>query len=138
LSGESGRLVNETLWPAVENDDFETFGQALQSLHQMNLAALARAGTPANLSAGDQAILKLMQDNGAVAWGQSLTGVCLYGLVKGAKASQVLRKKLLDHVGFFGGTVMATITDNRGAVEATKDKNLVNNKMTPLRLNLPK
>ena len=52
----------------------------------MNLAALARAGTPVNLSAADQDVLNVMRDNGAVTWGQSLTGVGLYGLVKGAKA----------------------------------------------------
>lgn len=138
LSRETGRLVDEELWPAVENDDIETFGKSLLTLHQMNEEALAKAGTPLNITDGDQAVLDLMRDSGAVAWGQNLTGLSFYGLIKGGQASRILRKKLRDHVGFFGGLILATIADNRGAAETIKDENLADNKMTPLRLNLPK
>ena len=137
LSIESGRLVDEALWPAVENDDIETFGTGLLTLHHMNEEALAKAGTPLNITDEDQAVLDLMRDSGAVAWGQNLTGISSYGLIKGGKASRILRKKLRDHVGFFGGLILATITDNRGVAETIKDENLADNKMTPLRLNLP-
>ena len=137
LSGETGRLVDEELWPAVENDDIETFGKSLLTLHQMNEEALAKAGSSLSITDENQAILDVMRDNGAVAWGQNLTGLSFYGLIKGGQASRILRKKLRDHVGFFGGLILATIADNRGMAEAVKDENLAHNKMTPLRLNLP-
>ncbi len=138
LSSESGRLVEQELWPAVATDDFAAFGQALLTLQQLNESALRRSGTPVELSEEDQAILDLIQEHGAAAWGKNIMGLSFYGLVKGAKASIELRKKLRDHVGFFGGTVMATITDNKGAGEIIKDENLDENKMNPLRLNLPR
>jgi predicted sugar kinase len=148
LSSESGRLVTEKLWPAVENDDIAAFGQSLMALQQMNREALAAAGTPHQLNdeglsraapreapgpiprlplgrgARDQAILALMRDHGAFAWGQSLTGLGLFGLVKGAAASVELRTKLRHQVGFFAGRIMATITDNSGARHVVKDENL--------------
>jgi|GEM_PF-685526 len=138
LSSETGRLVDEELWPAVENNNIETFGKSLLTLHQMNEEALVKAGFPLNIMDEDQAVLDLMRDSGAVAWGQNLMGLSCYGLIKGGQASRILRKKLRDHVGFFGGLILATIADNRGMAEAIKDENLVDNKMTPLRLNLPK
>lgn len=115
LSPDSGRLVVEQLWPAVSNADPATFGHSLLTLQQLNQEALTRGGAPLTFSDSEQAVLDLMRDHGALAWGRSLTGLGLYGLVKGAKASVDLRKKLRDHVGFFGGIVMAAITDNRGA-----------------------
>jgi predicted sugar kinase len=124
LSKNSGRLVDEKLWPAVASDDIELFGQTLLALQQMNEAALTRAGTPLEISTDDQAILDLMRASGAVAWGQNLTGLSFYGLVKGGQASRELRKKVRAHVGFFGGIVLATITDNRGVGEAVRDENL--------------
>ncbi len=135
LSSESGRLVDQELWPAVENDDIETFGKSLLTLQQMNEEALAKAGSPLNITAADQSILNLMRDSGAVAWGQNLSGLSLYGLVKGGQASRDLRKKLRDHVGFFGGVSMATIADNRGVAETVKEQNLDDGKLKPPRIN---
>ncbi len=121
LSTDTGRLVNEELWPAAENDDIKAFGKSLLTLHQMNEEALAKAGSSLSLSADDQAILDVMCDGGAVAWGKNLTGLSFYGLVKGGQASRELRKKLRNQVGYTGGTILATITDNRGGVENVKD-----------------
>ncbi|MFQ5611833.1 MAG: hypothetical protein ACE5H9_06835 [Anaerolineae bacterium] len=133
LSGEGGRIVTEELWPAVENDDIAAFGRSLLTLQALNRAALAQAGSPQEIRDESQALLELMRDNGAVAWGQSLTGFGLYALVRGAKASVDLRKKLRDRVGFFGGTVMATITDNDGAQHVIKDESLDDRRHTPIR-----
>ena len=110
-----GKLAIDKIWAAIESDDIAAFGRGLQDLQQMNETTLAKAGTPRHLGEDEQAIFEVMRTNGALAWGQSPTGFGLYGLVKGAKASAGLQKKLSDHLGFFGGTVMASITDNRGA-----------------------
>lgn len=138
LSAETGALVNDQLWPAVENNNFETFGRSLHRLHQLNLQALEKAGAPLTHSAEEAAILEVMQANGAIAWGQNLTGLLFYGLTHGARPSQILRQKLRQQVGFFGGIIMATITANAGAAEAVKQENLADNKMTPLRIKPPK
>jgi predicted sugar kinase len=136
LSPDSGRLVAEELWPAVANDDIAAFGRGLMHLRQMNQAALAGAGTPVELSDAHQATLDLMRDYGAFAWGQSATGLCLYALVRGAKDSITLRQKLRQHLGFFGGTVMATITDNDGARYTLQDKTLAAEKPRLIRMNV--
>lgn len=134
LSSETGQLVTEKLWPAVENDDFETFAHNLLALHRMNEEALVKAGLPSVIKAEDQAVLEVMRENGALAWGQNLTGYSFYGLIKGGQASRELRKKLRKHVGFFGGTILATITDNRGVVEIIRDKSLADDKLAPIRV----
>ncbi len=121
LDVESGRLLTEELWPAVTNDNIETFGQTLMGIQQLNTEALGKVGTPVTMSEEEQSVLDVMRDNGAVAWGKSATGETLYGLVRGATASQDLRKKLREHIGFFGGTILATITDNRGMALSTKE-----------------
>jgi predicted sugar kinase len=137
LSSESGRLIDEALWPAVESNDFDAFSHSLLSLHQLNLEALAQAGTPQQISPENEPILTLMRQSRAIACGQNLTGLSLYGLVQGGPASRELRQKIRNYVGYFGGTVMATITANRGVAETVRDENLAANKMIPLRLNLP-
>lgn len=128
LSSESGQLVRQELWTAVEGDDIAAFGQALMKLQEMNKSALKEA-LPA-LSADNEAILQLMRDNGAYAWGHSLTGYSLYALVKGAKATIELRKILREHVGYFGGLVIATITDNKGAQHLLKNVDLNEGKLS--------
>ena len=115
LEPAQGKLALDQIWAAIESDDITAFGQGLRELQRINETALVQAGTPLPLSEDEQAILELMRTNGALAWGRSPTGTGLYGLVKGGQASADLQKKLSDHLGFFGGTVMATITDNRGA-----------------------
>ena len=128
LSSETGQFVRDTLWPAVEGNDLTAFGQGVMTLQQMNKSTLKEALPP--LSDDNQAILNLMRDNGVYACGHSLTGYCLYGLVKGAKATIELRKKLRERVGYFGGLVIATITDNKGAQHVVRDVDLNEGKLS--------
>lgn len=134
LSSESGRLVMQEMWPAVENDDIATFGKSLIKLHKLTYEAQAQAGVLKGLTPNEHAILHFMRDNGALAWGRSLTGVCLYGLVRGSKATIELRKKVRKYIGHFGGTILATITDNRGAAHVIKEENLASKRLKPYRL----
>lgn len=115
LSPETARVVSEEMWPTIERDDLATFGQALMEVQRLTRDALTAAGTPLALTAEDQAILDIMRDGGAVAWGRSFAGLALFAVIRGAQPSRDLRKRIADHVGFFGGTVMASVTDNRGA-----------------------
>ncbi|MEM7031489.1 MAG: hypothetical protein AAF629_18145 [Chloroflexota bacterium] len=112
LTTETGTVVTEHILPGIENNDLASFAQAIQQLHDHNQTIL---GAEKNRSTEAEATLAIMRDNGAVMCGQMLTGVGLFGLIEGAQASVDLRRKLRDHLGYFGGTVMATITDNRGA-----------------------
>lgn len=134
LALETGRLVTEQLWPAVERDDIHEFAQALMALDHENRAALARAGAPIAITSELQATLDLMRDHGALAWGQSLTGLALFGLVQGAEASRELRRKLMAQVGHFGGTLLASITDNAGARHTVKDERLEDGRARPIKM----
>jgi predicted sugar kinase len=128
LSSESD-LVRQELWRAVEGDDIAAFGQALMKLQEINNKAALKEALPP-LNADNEAILQMMRDNGAYAWGQSLTGYSLYALVKGSKATIELRKILREHVGYFGGLVIATITDNKGAQHVVKNVDLNEGKLS--------
>ncbi len=121
LSSESGHLVTEKLYPAVENDDLPGFSQALTRLQQLNQDALASGGAPQSFTQDEQAVLSVMRENGALACGRSATGLALYALVKGASATVALRHKLRDHIGYYGGIAMATVTDNEGVRHVAKD-----------------
>ncbi len=134
LSAETGRLVDEQLWPAVAQDDLPAFAHALMALQAHNQAALAEAGRQLPLAAADVPLLDLMRAEGALAWGRTATGLALYGLVRGAPASLALRRKLNEAVGLFSGTVMAAITDNRGATHTEKDEAQEDNRFRPMRL----
>lgn len=137
LSADSRRTFEEELWPAAEKDDFESFASALTKVQQQNEEALAQAGAPVTLTEAERGVLEVMRDNGASAWGRSLTGLGLYGLVKGAALSVDLRAKLQDHVGLFGGIVMAAVTDNDGARHNTTETSLDYNKAQMRATNLP-
>ena len=117
-SVETETLVERELWPAAERDDLPAFARALMALQQLNRQALADAGTPVRFTPDEQAVLDLFRDQGALAWGRSLTGMALYAVVEGAPASIDLRRHLSRLVGIHGGWVMATITDNAGARQA--------------------
>lgn len=134
VSAETGRLVTAELWPALAANDLAAFGQSLMALQQLNEAALAATGSAQPYTSEEQAILGLMRDHGAAAWGRSPTGLALYGLVKGARSSVDLRNKLRQHLGFFGGRAMAAITDNRGATYVVKDYSLNDGKFNPIRM----
>jgi predicted sugar kinase len=115
LSAATARVIEDDLWPAIERDDIDTFAQALARLQALNHAALASAGRPATLAPHEQALLDVMRDYGALVGGRSLTGMGLYGLIKGGGPSRDLRRALIAQLGIFGGTVMATLCDNIGA-----------------------
>ena len=103
------------LFAAVERRDFTAFADELVKIHEMNAAALAVSGHPVELTAEDRDILGVMAANGAVICQRTLTGLGLYGLIKGGAASRQLRAALTQHLSYFGPLVMATICDNEGA-----------------------
>jgi predicted sugar kinase len=111
---ESAPLADQ-LWAAAERDDLAAFAEALAELHEWNESLLEAAGMPIALVADEQAILDVMRAGGALVCGQAIGGRALYALVAGADASRELRRTLQQQLGFFGGTVMATICDNQGA-----------------------
>jgi beta-ribofuranosylaminobenzene 5'-phosphate synthase len=115
VSAATERLLAEDLWPALEQDDLLAFARALMTLQPLNQQALTEAGMALPFTQDEQAVLDLFRDRGALAWGRGLTGMALYGLVKGASASVEIRHHLSELVGPYGGWVMATITDNVGA-----------------------
>jgi hypothetical protein len=87
----------------------------------MSTEALEAAGAAAPITDEEAAILRLCQANGAAVGGRSLTGLALFALIQGASASVALRRKLAEHVGIRGGTVLGSIVDNRGARHAVHD-----------------
>ncbi|MBI3241115.1 MAG: hypothetical protein HYZ49_02335 [Chloroflexi bacterium] len=116
--------LNASLWSAVERDDIAAFASALMTIQELNRAALAGAGKTVTASPEDQALLNIMRQHGALAYGNNPAGTGLFGLIQGDTASIKLRKHLQDHIGFFGGTVMASIADNGGARHVVKDDTL--------------
>jgi beta-ribofuranosylaminobenzene 5'-phosphate synthase len=115
LGAETANIIAADLWPAVERDDIAAFAQVLTRIQALNQDALASAGQPATLTPQEQAILDIMRDAGALMAGQTLAGLGLYGLIKGGGPSRELRRALTERLGYFGGTVMASICDNTGA-----------------------
>jgi predicted sugar kinase len=115
LSADSGRLIQHDLAQALAQKDIAAFGWVLMQLQEMNREALAAVNCAPEISESQENLFALMQENGALAWGQTLAGFGHYALVHGGPASRVLRKKITDHVGYSGGIVMATITANHGS-----------------------
>ncbi len=116
LSAETGRLVQERLFPALERDDFAAFAGAWRDLAALNAAALAQTPDAPAVEAETRATLEVMRAEGAAVFGRSPAGLALFGLVRGVSASQTLRKALRAHVGHFGGTISASLLSPAGAV----------------------
>jgi len=114
LGAETSNIITGDLWPAAEHDDIEAFAQALACIHALNQAALARAGRSITLTAQEQTIPDIMRDAGALTAGRTLAGLGLHGLIKGGGPSRELRRALTERLGYFGGTVIASICDNSG------------------------
>jgi predicted sugar kinase len=108
------------LCSAAARDDFSAFARAFSALRTTNDEALQRAGTLIAPSGDEQKILDLMREGGAQAWGRTLTGLALYGVIQGGGPSRDLRRSLSNHLGYFGGTIMATLADNQGARQSVK------------------
>jgi predicted sugar kinase len=115
LDPDTGRVCTAQLWPAVERDDIAAFASALMAVQAANYAALAQAGQPIELSEEERAILEIMRAGGALAWGRCISGLGLYGLIKGGGPSRELRRRITEQQGYFGAAVMATLCDNHGA-----------------------
>jgi predicted sugar kinase len=124
LSPETGRLVDEKLWPAVEADDIEAFGAAVMSLQRLNDEALAKAGVTRPVTDQMQQLVEAMKEEGALAWGVMATGLGQFAMIRGRVATQALRLKLIHTIGLEGGTAIATIADNQGARHTLKDQGL--------------
>jgi predicted sugar kinase len=115
LADETERLVAAELWLAAERDDIAAFAQALERIQMLNDAALDRGGMLPALSGEERKILAVMRENGARMCGRTPTGLGLYALIRGGGPSRTMRRALADHLGIFGGIVMASICDNAGA-----------------------
>lgn len=111
---DTDALVRQHLWPALEQHDFPAFARALTQISHENHEALRRAGELPVFSPEEHAILAMMRDYGALAWGRSLTGLALYGIIEGAEPAMALRGALRRHVGPYGGMVIAAIISNAG------------------------
>ena len=117
ISAESGALITDKIWPAIENDDINAFAEGLKELKAMNESALALVDGWSAISA--EAITKairVMDENDSLFTSEALTGLSVFSLVHGSGPSQRMRKDLLKQLGYFAGQYAATITDNRGAV----------------------
>ncbi|MCA9967219.1 MAG: hypothetical protein KC423_23385 [Anaerolineales bacterium] len=134
VSEKTGDLVTRDMKKAVQLRDEVAFGQALLLLQQTTNQALAQMGRLVELTAEEQGVVEIMQHSGAIAWGRSATGLALFGLIKGADASRQLRAAVMKQVGYFGGLVMATITDNEGSRLVVKQADLNDNKLPPVRV----
>lgn len=134
VSEKTGDLVMRDMKKAVQLRDEVAFGQALMLLQQMTHEAMAQTGRLVALSAEEQGVVEAIRSSGGIAWGRSVTGLAMFGLVKGAEASRQLRAALMKQVGYFGGLVMATITDNEGSRFVVKKEDLNNNKLPPVRM----
>jgi predicted sugar kinase len=108
-------LQAQQLFEAIDKDDFVLFTRSLDAIHAANELALMKNGHALSITPDEQTIFDIMRDNGALAWGRALTGMGLYGLVKGAGPSREMRQTLTKHLGYFGPVIMASICDNEGA-----------------------
>ena len=124
LPDESGTLIEEVIWPALEQDDIDAFGNGLMQLKKMNDEALAQARPIPDTDVDSQKIFGVFQEVGAVAWGGSLTGIGLFGLVRGAQASRDIRARLLRAIGYMSGHFDVTITNNEGAQHVVKEMSI--------------
>jgi predicted sugar kinase len=114
LDAATGPLAAELL-DAAARDDIAAFAQALERIQLLNQAALDQIGQLAPLSEAERQILAVMREHGALACGRAPGGLMLYALIRGGGPSRDMRRALVDHLGIFGGNVMASIADNAGA-----------------------
>ncbi|MBV7337978.1 hypothetical protein KFU94_59060 [Chloroflexi bacterium TSY] len=121
LDKQNGILFDETIWPAIEQDDLETFGDGLMQLQQINQAALGAIGQSCPLMDWEQSVLQVMADNGAVAWGRSLTGYGLFAITRDARATINMRVALRGVVPHEQASMIATIVEQRGMTLVEKE-----------------
>jgi len=111
---DSGHIVEKTLYPAVAQDDIETFGHGLMELQRANANALSAMNIDTSASLEEQKIFDIMRNEGAVAWGKSPSGFGLYALTRGARSTIEMRKALRTIFDYDHGDMLATISQNAG------------------------
>ena len=121
MPSESGNIINDVLWPALENDDIETFGSALMQLREMNLRQLGQSAEWQAPNEHAENVMRIMRENGAVAAGESYTGIAVFSFVRGSLLSQQIRAALMKQIGYFKGQFEHTVTDNDGSRLTVKD-----------------
>lgn len=111
---DSGKLIQEQLYPAVAADDLDAFGAGLTKLQTINSAALEAMNIDTSPLPQTQKIFDVMQANGAVACGRSAAGFALYALTRGARSTINMRAALRDVFAHEDGDMIATIAQNAG------------------------
>jgi predicted sugar kinase len=133
LPETTGTMINELLWPALEQDDITAFGNGLMAVRKLNEEARQQAKASPEASEETEQLYSVFQEGGAVAWGQSLTGSGFFALVRGATASQKIRANLLRVIGHRRGQFSATITDNEGARYVIREEGIHDQDYRPIR-----
>lgn len=111
----SGQLFHETIWPAVDADDLDSFCAGLSQLQSMTQAAMTQIGLPPLLTRDHKNILEQMAQSGGLACSQSLTGYALYAFTRGAQTTINVRVALRENlVGHADGQMNATFIDSKG------------------------
>ena len=121
---ETGRIIIEQLWPALEQDDFESFAKALHSVRRINEEVMKSLNLWHEPAESSQKVFEVFEKEGVAAWGSSYTGIAAFGLLYGSLASQEVRTRLLKDVGYFSGQFEATISDIEGAKHTEKEEDL--------------
>lgn len=122
---QTGQIIVDELWPALEADDIEAFGEALMKVRAINKTVMGEQDLWPKMEESGQQVCDVFANNESiVAHGESLTGIGVFALCRGSLASQEIRKQLLKDVGYFAGQYDATVSDRDGAKVTTKDEDL--------------
>ena len=124
MPSESGKIIHDILWPALEGNDIDTFGAALATLREMNLKVLAEADGWQMPNAHAEKVMRVMRENGALAVGENYTGITVFGLVHGSLLSQQIRTEVMKQIGYFKGQFEHTINDVDGSKLTVKDESM--------------
>ncbi len=121
LDETESTAVLQKIEAAISADDFEAFCAGLSDLQQMNFAALAAAGTPRSNTELEEKLFEAAAESGSLATGKLVSAPTPFALVRGELAVQDVRLPWGKIVGWEGGAVFATITNNTGATYEAKD-----------------
>ena len=113
--------LNERLVNALASDDIDLFGSVITELQERSFKAMKVTGGGVWETEAGEVFFEVMRSNGAFAWGQSLTGLALWALLKGEVACIETQKALHPKVGYYSGRILSAITDNAGAQFTEKD-----------------
>ena len=133
-AADTGNILETAVLPAVKADNLEGFAASLSRLQDTNQQSLRQSGAWLEGTEGGQHALAIMEEFGVMVSGRMLTGLGVYGLVRGAKTSRELRAALSKGLGPFGGNPIATICENGGANFIVKEQDLHLGRFQPIRL----